>query len=169
MAFARAAVAVWACLLFSGAAAFVRERPDPARTPGAVNSDVTQGNIRQTICASGWTRTIRPPTRYTNKLKREQIAEYGYKDKRLSSYEEDHLVSLQLGGHPTDPKNLWPEPYRGRCGARIKDVLETRLKRLVCENEIALADAQKAIATDWTAAYRKYVNKEGCPLLEDEQ
>ena len=166
---ARAAVAVCAYLLFFGAAALARELPDPERTPGAVNADVVQGNIRQTICASGWTRTIRAPTSYTNKLKREQIAEYGYKDKRLSSYEEDHLISLQLGGHPTDARNLWPQPYRERCGARIKDVLETRLKRLVCENKIALAEAQKASATDWVAAYKKYVNKEGCPLLEDEQ
>ena len=28
-----------------------------------------------------------------------------------SDYQEDHLVSLELGGHPTDPRNLWPEPY----------------------------------------------------------
>jgi hypothetical protein len=165
----RKAVAACAALLFFGAAAFARELPDPVRTPGTVNPGVAQGNIRQTICASGWTRTIRPPTSYTNKLKREQIAEYGYKDKRLSSYEEDHLISLQLGGHPTDARNLWPQPYGERCGARIKDVLETRLKRLVCGNKIALAEAQKAIATDWIAAYKKYVNKEGCPLLEDEQ
>ena len=165
----RNAAAACAALLFFGAAAFARELPDPARTPGALNPEVAQGNIRQTICASGWTRTMRPPTSYTNKLKREQIAEYGYKDKRMSSYEEDHLISLQLGGHPTDARNLWPQLYRERCGARIKDVLETRLKRLVCENKIALAEAQKAIATDWIAAYRKYVNKEGCPLLEDER
>lgn len=165
----RTAVAVCAYLLLSGVAALARDLPDPERTPGAINPDVFQGNIQQTVCASGWTRTIRPPTSYTNQLKREQIAEYGYKDKRLSSYEEDHLISLQLGGHPTDARNLWPQPYRGRCGARIKDVLETRLKRLVCEKEMALADAQRAIATDWVAAYRKYVNKEGCPLLEDEQ
>lgn len=160
-------VAVSACLLFS-AAAFARALPEATRTPGAVNPDVTQQNIHLTICVSGWTRTVRPPASYTNRLKREQIVAYGYKDKRLSSYEEDHLISLQLGGHPTDSKNLWPEPYRERCGARIKDVLETRLKRLVCEERLTLAEAQRAIATDWIAAYKKYVNREGCPSLEDE-
>ena len=28
-----------------------------------------------------------------------------------SDYQEDHLISLELGGNPTDPRNLWPEPY----------------------------------------------------------
>lgn len=161
-------IVVWASLPLCGSAAFASGLPDRTRTPGALNPEVTQDDIHRTICVSGWTRTVRPPTSYTNKLKREQIAEYGYRDKRLSSYEEDHLVSLQLGGHPTDPKNLWPEPYRGRCGARVKDVLETRLKRLVCTDRITLGEAQKAIATDWIAAYRKYVDREGCPPLEDE-
>ena len=32
-----------------------------------------------------------------------------------------------------------------------------------------VADAQKAIATDWVAAYKKYVNREGCPPIEQEQ
>jgi len=48
-------------------------------------------------------------------------------------------------------------------------VLETRLKRLVCDRKLPLADAQKAIATNWVAAYKKYVNREGCPPLENEQ
>jgi hypothetical protein len=86
-----------------------------------------------------------------------------------ASYEEDHLISLQLGGHPTDPKNLWPETYNTRCGARIKDVLETRLRKLVCTKKISLADAQKAIATDWIKAYKQYVHGGGCPFLEHEQ
>jgi hypothetical protein len=49
------------------------------------------------------------------------------------------------------------------------DVLETRLKQLVCDRKLPLADAQKAIATEWVAAYKKYVNREGCPPLESEQ
>lgn len=109
---------------------------------------MTQDNIDQTICVSGWTATIRPGSSYTSKLKIEQIKEYSYKDKKPGDYEEDHLISLQLGGHPTDPRNLWPQPYNQACGARIKDVLETRLKRLVCDKKLPLADAQKAIATN---------------------
>jgi hypothetical protein len=161
---------LWICFLsLVTSASFARDLPDPVRTPGVKNPDVTQDTIHQTICVSQWTNTIRPPTSYTNNLKKKQIKEYRYKDKDLASYEEDHLISLQLGGHPTDPLNLWPEPYNTRCGARIKDVIETRLKRLVCSGKISLATAQKAIATNWIASYKKYVNGEGCPPLEDEQ
>jgi hypothetical protein len=50
---------------------------DITRTPGVLNPDVTQANIDTTICRHGWTRTIRPPTSYTNELKRKQMREYG--------------------------------------------------------------------------------------------
>ncbi len=155
-----------ASAIFANAA--LARLPNHTRTPGATNPDVTQDSIHQTICVSGWTATIRPPSSYTTKLKTQQIKEYRYKEKRLAEYEEDHLISLQLGGHPTDPQNLWPQPYRIKCGARIKDALETKLKRMVCDGKIILAEAQKAIATNWIAAYKKYVDKDGCPDLDEE-
>ena len=137
--------------------------PDQIRTPGVANPGVTQHNIHATICVAGWTTTIRPPTTYTNRRKARQILEYRYADGDLSSYEEDHLISLQLGGHPTASDNLWPQPYDTQCGARAKDVLETRLKRLVCAGKLSLAAAQRAIATNWIAAYKRYVSRDGCP------
>src|SRR5439155_20852712 len=54
-------------------------------------------------------------------------------------------------------RNLWPEPYAGRWGARTKDVLENRLHELVCEGRLSLASAQRQEARDWVGAYRKYV------------
>ncbi len=165
----KTAYVLFLVLVFTISGALARDLPDQTRTPGVTNPDVTQANINETICVPGWTKTIRPPSSYTSKLKLEQIKEYRYKDKKPGSYEEDHLISLQLGGHPKDPENLWPQPYNVRCGARIKDVVETRLKRMVCEGKISLVDAQKAIATNWITAYRKYVNKEGCPQLEEDQ
>ena len=50
--------------------------PDPACTPGSYNPDVTQSTIDSTICVSGWTSTVRPPTSYTNPLKEQGIADY---------------------------------------------------------------------------------------------
>ena len=76
-----------------------------ALTPGVVNPDVTQASITETICRSGWTRTIRPPVEYTNELKLEQMKAYR-RAGAPSDYQEDHLISLELGGHPTDPRNL---------------------------------------------------------------
>ncbi len=140
-----------------------RTLPDPFRNPGLTNPDVTQANIKRTICKSGWTKTIRPPTSYTNNLKRQQIAEYRYRDKKLASYEEDHIISLQLGGHPRDPRNLWPQPYNVTCGARVKDVIETKLKRMICAGDITLIQAQQMIAVNWVAAYSQYVRPLSCP------
>ena len=140
-----------------------RDLPDRSRTPGVRNPAVTQANIKRTICKSGWTATIRPPVSYTNRLKRQQIIEYGYTNKKLASYEEDHLISLQLGGHPRNPRNLWPQPYKGTCGARVKDVIETKLKRLVCSRTITLSRAQGMIARNWIQAYVRYVKPLRCP------
>jgi hypothetical protein len=133
--------------------------PDPALTPGALNPDVTQATIGSTICVSGWTATIRPPSSYTSPLKVEQIAEYGYTDTSTADYEEDHLIPLELGGAPADPRNLWPEPDTatlpdGRdAGAGVKDRLETSLKREVCAGQITLAAAQAEIGIHWVHAY----------------
>jgi hypothetical protein len=128
--------------------------PDPVCTPGATNPDVTQATIGSTICVSGWTATVRPPTSYTNPLKVRQIAAYGYADTSTADYEEDHLIPLELGGAPRDPRNLWPEPRYSVGGgtAAGKDSVENRLKRMVCAGQTTLAAARHAIATDWRTA-----------------
>ncbi|HKC77280.1 MAG TPA: hypothetical protein VKB70_02725 [Gaiellaceae bacterium] len=112
---------------------------DPLRTPGVLNPDVTQANIRSTICRHGWTSTIRPPVDYTNALKRRQMRQYG-ETGSLSDYQEDHLISLELGGSPTDPRNLWPEPYPR---ASEVDRMENDLNAQVCSGQLTLAQAQQ--------------------------
>jgi hypothetical protein len=110
----------------------------PTLTPGALNPDVTEPTIGATICVKGWTATVRPPVEYTNALKAEQMKQYG-ETGPPSAYQEDHLISLELGGNPTDPRNLWPEPY-----PRAADVdrIENELNAKVCAGELSLADAQ---------------------------
>jgi hypothetical protein len=112
---------------------------DIVRTPGVLNPDVTQANINSTICVRGWTKTIRPATSYTNDVKRKQMREYRVGGS-LSDYQEDHLISLELGGHPTDPRNLWPEPYPR---ASEVDSIENDLNARVCARELSLDDAQR--------------------------
>jgi len=148
-------------LLLGGSVWAQSSLPNPALTPGVVNPDVTQENIGQTICMPGWTRTVRPPAGYTSALKRRQIRQYGYADRRLRPYEEDHLIPLSLGGSPTDPRNLWPEPRQSADGwdADRKDELEAVLPQLVCARRLTLQDAQQAIATNWIDAYRRYVGE----------
>jgi hypothetical protein len=111
----------------------------PTRTPGVLNPDVTQANIRSTVCRHGWTDTIRPPVSYTNALKAKQMRQYR-EPGSLSDYQEDHLISLELGGSPTDPRNLWPEPYPR---ASDMDQTENELNAEVCSGQLTLAQAQQ--------------------------
>lgn len=134
--------------------------PDAQLTPGALNPDVTQATIGKTICVPGWTAEARPPASKTDKIKRAMLATMS--DKSPAHYELDHLISLQLGGHPIDTRNLWPERYAGTCGARVKDRIENTLKRRVCSGKLTLEAAQTAIRTDWVAAYRQYIGPLTC-------
>ena len=110
--------------------------------PGVVNPDVTQDNIGQTICVPGWTKTIRPSVGYTNGVKREML---GLAHVDMRAYELDHFIPLELGGHPKDRQNLWPQPWGGKCGAHAKDVMEKSLHRKVCDRQMTLAAAQVEI------------------------
>jgi hypothetical protein len=109
---------------------------------GVANPDVTQANIAATVCKRGWTATIRPPVSYTTPLKRQQLADGRYPDQNTRDYEEDHIISLELGGHPTDKGNLFPEPYPF---ARASDHQENLLRREVCDGRITLEEGQKRI------------------------
>jgi hypothetical protein len=172
-------------LVLAGPAAaqsHLHDWPPPAVT-GALNPEVTPATIKDTICKSGWTQTVRAPASFTTMLKLTQMQALGYSEPnplpRIKTksgkgtrpdlrkctarsatpacWEEDHLIALELGGNPTDPTNLWPEPWNGSYSAHEKDALENTLKRLVCAGDLPLADAQQAIRTDWVKAYLQYV------------
>lgn len=126
--------------------------PDPHCTPGATNPSVSQATIHSTICVSGWTGTVRPPTSYTDPLKRQGVVAYGYTDTRLSRYEEDHLVPLEVGGAPSDPANLWPELGRS---PNLKDKVEGAARRAVCAGSLTLATVQAGFESDWVTLGRQ--------------
>jgi hypothetical protein len=65
-----------------------------------------------------------------------------------------------LGGS-SDIRNLWPEPYASTLwNAHVKDALEDRLHEMVCNGTIDLHTAQREIASNWIAAYKKYFHAE---------
>jgi hypothetical protein len=131
--------------------------PDPNCTPGAVSPAVTQANLTTTICAKGgYTSSVRPSSYVTGKEKLLNVASYGYTGS-MRDGEYDHLISLELGGDPNDPRNLWVEPpspgHKPNSGPNNpKDVVETELHTAVCNGTITLKQAQQAIATDWFTA-----------------
>ena len=130
--------------------------PDAACTPGAVDPTVTQATIGSTICVSGYSAGVRPSESVTYPEKRASMVAYGAAGS-TGDYEYDHLVSLEIGGAPNAAANLWPEPYAGSYGARVKDQLENKLHDLVCAGSLSLAEAQRQEAVDWVAAYQHWV------------
>ena len=49
----------------------------PAASPGVANPLVTQENLATTVCVANWTKTVRPPVSFTNRLKAEQMQAEG--------------------------------------------------------------------------------------------
>ena len=117
----------------------------------ALNPDVDEDTIDSTICVSGYTKSVRPATSYTNGVKKKLMREAGIDAARVGDYELDHIVPLALGGHPRKLSNLMLQPWEGEHGAKAKDMLEVRLQSLVSHGKLDLTDAQVCIAQDWEA------------------
>lgn len=126
--------------------------PDKVKTPGAVNTQLT----KEILCNKSFRTSDYRHVPVS--VKKKVFAEYGLPWMDRDKYEVDHLVSLELAGS-NDITNLWPQAYEPQPGAREKDVVENYLHRRVCDNSLSLQEAQKEIAEDWYAVYRKIVGR----------
>jgi hypothetical protein len=128
--------------------------PDPTLTPGAVRTTDAAD-----VCSHGTNRL-----RHMSRDRSDAImAEYGLPGGPHPAYEIDHLIPLSIGGSDDD-QNLWPQPRRmveSEWTAERKDELEMRLHNFVCSGQIEITLAQRAIAEDWTDAYRKFIRDPG--------
>ncbi|WP_158749219.1 anti-sigma factor [Acidobacterium sp. S8] len=126
--------------------------PNHSLTPGAVRA------VTLTDICSSTDDDLDP--KVPSSTERAVFQEYGLPSNRHTrKYQIDYLVNPQLGG-TNDIRNLWPEPYsNARWNAQAKDELERHLHQMVCDRTVDLAVAQREIATDWIAAYKKYVGR----------
>jgi len=93
-------------------------------------------------------------------LREKVLREYGIVNAHPGEYEIDYLIAPGLGGEE-DIHNLWPESYQSPTwNARVKDALEEHLHEMVCAGQVDLSTAQRDIATDWIAAYKKYFHSD---------
>lgn len=123
--------------------------PNHSLTPGATRP-VTVGDV----CSMAHEEVVRD---VPGSLRQEVFKEYGIVNPRPEDYEIDYLIAPGLGG-ADDIHNLWPEPTSSSAwNAHVKDALEERLHQLVCSGELDLPTAQRAIASDWITAYKKYL------------
>jgi anti-sigma factor RsiW len=122
--------------------------PMASITPGA-----TWEVSAEDLCAgTRHTRAITPA------MRAQVLSAYRMERVPADQYELDYLITPELGG-ATDARNLWPQGYSSSVwNARVKDELESLLPRLVCRGAIDLENAQREMAVDWIAAYKKYFN-----------
>lgn len=180
--------------------------PNSSTQPGFANPDITQDNIADNICNKKWsTKSVRPPSSVTTKLKLQQIKDYGFnvhqtkaslidrttqkfnptrckpKSDNPACYEEDHIISLENGGNPSDPRNLYPEAYNTKVakkivGAHQKDKVENYVHNGICldipnakfsagpkpKHPLTLKQGQDILANDWYACYQHMLKGEDC-------
>jgi Putative zinc-finger len=133
--------------------------PNPRLTPGA-----TVLVSRDQVCMESNTKNKTVPVA----LQRRVFDEYGIRSAAPSAYEVDYLITPALGG-ADDIHNLWPQTYTDTVwNAQVKDALEDHLRDLVCDGQLDLATAQREIATNWIAAYKKYFHTDS-PLTRYRQ
>jgi hypothetical protein len=126
--------------------------PDRSLTPGA-----TRMVKISDVCAMPHEEAI---AEVSPSLREEVLQEYGIVNFHPADYEIDYLIAPGLGG-VEEIHNLWPEPYSTSAwNAHVKDELEEHLHQLVCAGTLDLSTAQRDIATDWIAAYKKYFHTE---------
>lgn len=157
-----------ACVIALAAVAFVRRevrrdvRPAPSGAPllsasGALPiRSITPGATVAVAVEELCRQMPWEPSPVPRTVRETVLRAYGMEQVPDHEYELDYLITPDLGGS-SDPRNLWPEPYHApEWNARVKDELETLLPQLVCEGQVDLATAQREIAHDWIAAYKKY-------------
>ena len=136
-AFAIAALAMAFLLPHSGYAL-----PNHRLTPGAF-LHVTAAQV----CRSGYAHGVRAPYNTAwRKIVADVRRSYGV---RGGGFKLDHLIPLELGGNPTDRRNLWPQRT---ADAQVKDGFENTVHARVCAGSISLAAAQREFMTDWRTA-----------------
>jgi hypothetical protein len=140
--------------------------------PGPTDNRITQTNIHETICASGWSKKVRPSSAYTGLVKRLEMGNGGdvqspaaagriyhvvgtHLNQSLRLYELDHNVPIEVAGNEEDPVNLKLQLWDGPDGARAKDRAENKVHALVCSGAMRLVDGQQVfLSGNW----KQYAN-----------
>jgi len=111
------------------------------------------------ICEYGFSKRIRPSREVSQALKYQVFQRYGIPWSRHSEFVLDHVCPLDLGGTST-LDNLFPEPSSGPWNSHVKDALEVKLARLVCEGKLDLRIAREQICQDWIACYKRHIGNQ---------
>ena len=124
--------------------------PIPRFTPGATTS----------LTAAQLCSGVQPPRMVPAGVAERVLNAYAMENLSPDEYELDALITPELGGTAA-AENLWPQRYTGGVWtAHVKDEIEDQLRELVCDGQLDLATAQRDMATNWIAAYKKYLHRD---------
>jgi hypothetical protein len=115
-------------------------------TPGLSRPEVSKAHV----CSNN-VPGIRHPSFGT---KNAVLIKYGLTSLTSHDYVVDELIPTKLGGTST-AKNLWPLRRTGPGSLVHKQQLAATLLQQVCGGRTTLAEAQRTIADDWWAAYKR--------------
>jgi len=157
---------VAACALLAAglvALQFLSDRSRPASMREVIPQDevrpvsyLTPGATRPVAVADLCVRRASSLQAIPARVRLAVLRDYRMESLPEHDYELDYLITPELGGSG-DRRNLWPERYSSALwNARVKDELEQLLPTLVCAGTLPLAVAQRDMAADWVAAYKKY-------------
>lgn len=116
--------------------------PDSVGTPGAIETSDTA-----IVCH----RTTKALRHVTLTMHKAIFAAYRIDYATRAGFEDDHVVSLELGGL-NDDANRWPQPYPQ---AFSKDSVENWAHRQACSGKLSLAYIQRQMVSDWVVLYRQ--------------
>lgn len=119
--------------------------PDSKLTPGAVTTTNADA-----VCNMAGRSTPQISLAMTARV----FAEY-HENENGPGYILDWLVPYNLGGAPV-MANLWPAGLKGT-GFYQKGQTDGVLRQLVCRRTLTLAQAQRALETNWYSAWLRYV------------
>ena len=124
-------------------------RPDRILTPGSVDPGATTAQL----CTPTYLGTV---ALSSDADRQETFLRYGLPYPTAQDrFRLDHAVPVEIGGD-SSAANLWPMPVSADVADR-KNALAVRLHDLVCAGTVPLGTAQQDVATDWYAAWRRYV------------
>ena len=124
-------------------------RPDRILTPGSVDPGATTAQL----CTPTYLGTV---ALSSDVDRQETFLRYGLPYPTAQDrFRLDHAVPVEIGGD-NSAANLWPMPVSADVADR-KNALAVRLHDLVCAGTVPLGTAQQDVATDWYAAWRRYV------------
>jgi hypothetical protein len=153
-----------AALLATSCATGGSEKATPAVAPAAaagpvpsevLDPGVTPETIAATICQADYAKRARAPDTVTGGIKLRLLNQHGLSEGSL--YRLEQRMPLELGGHPSDPRNFTLEYWDTEASANRKLQLLRVLQGRVCDRQMGLREAQAAYFTDWRAAYERYI------------